>query len=92
MPYKAPKAHERKKRRDARPSATRRGYGGTWRRMRRMVLVRHPLCADCLTAGRVTQATDVHHVIAKRDGGKDALDNLEALCHSCHSKRTGRGE
>lgn len=33
-------------------------------------------------------ATDVHHKVAKVDGGTDEESNLEALCHSCHSKKT----
>ena len=92
MPYKPPKAHQPKKRQDRRESAAARGYGARWRRLRRMVLSRNPLCADCERHGRVTLATDVHHVVAKRDGGKDEMSNLEPLCHSCHSKRTGKGE
>ena len=28
---------------------------------------------------------DVHHIIPKNDGGKDKLQNLAALCRSCHS-------
>jgi 5-methylcytosine-specific restriction protein A len=39
----------------------------------------------------VTEATDVHHLIPKRDGGCDEESNLEALCHSCHSKVTNTG-
>lgn len=63
-----------------------------WRKLRRMVLAAQPLCADCQTHGRTTLATDVHHIVAKKDGGTDAWDNLQALCHSCHSRRTARGE
>jgi 5-methylcytosine-specific restriction protein A len=56
-----------------------------------MVLRRHRLCAECERHGRVTLATDVHHKIAKRDGGLDTAENLEPLCHSCHSRITGKG-
>jgi 5-methylcytosine-specific restriction enzyme A len=37
---------------------------------------------------RVVQATDVDHIVAKRDGGQDADNNLQALCHACHSRKT----
>lgn len=57
-----------------------------------MFLRSHPLCADCERQGRVTPATDVHHLVARRAGGGDEESNLEALCHSCHSKRTASGE
>lgn len=78
---------------DDRPSAASRGYGRRWRRLRRMVLSRQPLCADPFgdhaAARRVVAATDVHHVIARRDGGRDVAENLQTLCHSCHSRITG---
>jgi 5-methylcytosine-specific restriction protein A len=53
-----------------------------------MVLAGQPLCVQCETEGRVTLATDVDHVVAKSKGGDDSLDNLQALCHECHSKKT----
>jgi len=47
----------------------------------------YPDCHDC-----GARATDVHHVVAKRNGGMDTHDNLRSLCHACHSRRTGKGE
>lgn len=75
-----------------RGTAAQRGYGGRWQRVRAMFLRSHPLCVDCLRSGLTTAATDVHHLVAKRSGGGDDESNLEALCHSCHSKRTAAGE
>lgn len=57
-----------------------------------MYLRSNPFCADCAQSGQVTQATEVHHKVAKRDGGQDEWGNLEALCKPCHSKRTMAGE
>lgn len=68
-----------------------RGYDGRWQRRRVLFLRAHPLCAECQRHGLVTAATDVHHVIALRNGGGDEDENLEALCHPCHSRITGRG-
>lgn len=67
-----------------------RGYGETWRRLRKMFLAEHPLCADPFGAheGRPVVATDVDHIRAKRDGGSDDVSNLQALCHACHSRKT----
>lgn len=31
---------------------------------------------------------DIDHVVELRDGGKDELDNLQALCATCHAKKT----
>jgi 5-methylcytosine-specific restriction endonuclease McrA len=59
-----------------------------WRHTRKRVLFLTPLCAKC---GAI--ATDVHHRIDISDGGDLwALDNLEALCHPCHSKITRRAQ
>ena len=74
-----------------RGTSTQRGYGGRWQRLRLMFLRANPLCVLCESQDFVTAATDVHHITAKRDGGADEWDNLEALCHSCHSKLTGAG-
>jgi len=57
-----------------------------------MQLAQQPLCEDCLAEGRVTIGGEVHHIIAKRDGGEDSFDNLMTLCKSHHSQRTARGE
>ncbi len=74
-----------------RGTSAQRGYDGRWQKIRLWYLRKHPLCAHCQAAGRVEAATDVHHKIPKRDGGTDEEDNLEALCHSCHSKVTAAG-
>jgi 5-methylcytosine-specific restriction protein A len=65
----------------------------SWRKFREAFLARNPLCSDCMGAGFVRGATDVHHVRALRDGGPlyDS-DNCLALCHGCHSRRTAKGE
>ena len=54
-------------------------------RLRLMKLRRDPLCARC---GKL--AEDVHHVVALADGGRNMMENLESLCHSCHSTITAR--
>lgn len=75
-----------------RGSAASRGYDRRWQRLRLMYLRANPFCADCAAASEVTQATEVHHRVAKRNGGEDTWENLESLCKSCHSKRTAKGE
>lgn len=70
---------------ERRGSSAARGYGHRWRRLRRMYLRANPQCALC-----DAPATEVHHVVARRDGGSDAWGNLQALCKSCHSTITAR--
>ena len=74
-----------------RPSAARRGYDGNWRKLRSMYLRRHPLCADPFGVheGPVV-ATEVDHIQPLSRGGGHGWDNLQALCKSCHSKKTAR--
>ncbi len=84
---------EREERYDAkRGSAAKRGYGRRWRKLRKMFLNAHPLCADPFgvhaAAGEIVQATQVDHIKPKRAGGRDSWDNLQALCDSCHSRKT----
>lgn len=55
-------------------------------------LLREPFCRECARHGIRTRATDVDHI---RDHKGDWVlfcdpDNLESLCHSCHSRKTAR--
>src|SRR5690348_11408340 len=75
---------------DPRPNATQRLYDARWRRVREQKLNESPLCQRCQAEGKVTAATEVHHIVAIRDipnGGPTKrleLQNLESLCHSHH--------
>lgn len=44
-------------------------------------------CAKCATLLH-PKGFDIDHVVELRDGGKDELDNLQALCATCHAKKT----
>ena len=72
-------------------SSSERGYGWEWRKLRLKVLHRDKgLCKTCLVRGQITVATEVDHIIAKANGGTDDESNLQALCHSCHAKKTNQ--
>ncbi|MCY1283417.1 HNH endonuclease [compost metagenome] len=67
-----------------------RGYTYRWQKERERFLAKHPLCCQCEKEGRVTEATDVDHIIPHR--GDESLfwreSNWQPLCHSCHSAKT----
>lgn len=83
---------------DLREAASRRGYGAKWRRLRSKVMSAialsqgwpYALCQEHLKRNERVKATDLDHIISKARGGTDDPDNLQALCHSCHSKKTAR--
>ena len=68
------------------PSA--RGYGHHWQKVRAAILAAEPLCRHCLAEGKLTQATDVDHIVSLRKGGTNDAAGLEPLCHSHHSKKS----
>jgi len=65
-------------------------YGRAWRRIRAAYIAGHPLCEQCKAAGRLTPATEVHHVVPLADGGTHDDTNLMSLCKACHSSITAR--
>ncbi len=74
-----------------RHSAHKKGYTSRWQRYRLSFLKRNPLCVKCLEFGHTTQATDVDH-IEPITGPKDPMfwkrENHQALCSSCHGRKT----
>jgi len=88
-------AHEKKHQAEIdqrRGSAASRGYDARWRRLRKMYLAANPICVDPFNdhPGQVVLATDVDHKVSKSKGGTSRWDNLESLCHTCHSKKTAK--
>lgn len=73
---------------EERANSAERGYGAKWRKLRLWVLAREPLCRLCLARGLTVPAVDVDHILARSKGGTDDTDNLQPLCHQCHSQKT----
>jgi 5-methylcytosine-specific restriction enzyme A len=58
-----------------------------WLKLRAIVLRRDPVCRIC---GQEA-STDADHIIPIRAGGAKWLpENLQGLCHACHTKKTRR--
>ncbi len=58
------------------------------RKQRWMIAFRqHYVCAACNMLLH-PKGFDIDHIVELRDGGKDELDNLQALCATCHAKKT----
>lgn len=80
-------------RRSAEAQAWRWMYGADeWKLLRGNQLLEEPFCRECARRGVRRYATDVDHI---RDHKGDWAvftdpENLESLCHSCHSRKTAR--
>lgn len=77
-----------------------RGYDAEWDRIRKLVMDRdRGLCQPCFKADpqRITLAVAVDHVVAKAVGkllgwSREQMDeesNLQAICRTCHTAKTG---
>lgn len=55
-------------------------------------LLREPFCRECARRGLRVKATDVDHIVDHKGDWEKFRDrdNLESLCHSCHSRKTAR--
>ena len=61
-----------------------------WKRLRLQLLSRRPICQRCKKYNKITTAIDVDH-IQEHKGNRDLffnINNLQALCKSCHSWKT----
>ena len=51
----------------------------------------NPLCENCLEKGFTSETWCTDHIIPIEEGGdKWDWDNFQALCKSCHGRKTGR--
>lgn len=62
--------------------------GRTLQRERSRLFNEYPLCVECEKQGRVIAATQRDHIVPLAEGGQDTADNTQALCPSCHDKKT----
>lgn len=64
-----------------------------WKELRRVQLIQHPYCEQCLKEGRRRPATCVHHITEVESGRTPrecealcfSIHNLMSLCRDCHA-------
>jgi 5-methylcytosine-specific restriction protein A len=61
-----------------------------WRKIRRVHLLRNPLCVRCLKYNQSTLANVVDHILEIADGSDPYdMSNLQSLCPRHHNVKTG---
>lgn len=87
MPYADPARDLARKRAYDRTQRQRVGSYCTvdWKAKRKAVLERDPVC---MVPGCGKPSKHADHIVPRRHGGSDELDNLQGLCHSHHSAKT----
>jgi 5-methylcytosine-specific restriction endonuclease McrA len=65
-------------------------WSRAWRRLRELRLRAEPLCRFCMDEGRLTDATEVDHIVMVRERPDLRLDydNTRSLCKTHHSRLT----
>lgn len=63
-----------------------------WRKIRAIKIQKNPLCEICFKKGNQSISKNVDHIIDHKGNIKLFLDykNLQALCVSCHRKKSAR--
>jgi hypothetical protein len=65
--------------------------GPGWKTARKVVWARDKVCRVCGGSPSKKRRLDVHHIVPRRDGGTNDLENLLGMHHGCHMKvETGK--
>lgn len=73
-----------------RPEYSNLYHNARWRKLRIEFLKKNPLCVNCYSSGNIVIAKVVDH-IKDHKGDLDLMwdtDNMQALCDSCHNRKT----
>lgn len=75
-----------------RGSSHQRGYDYRWSKARKQYIKQHALCVHCRAAGRLTEATEVDHIVPVQVAPERMYDesNWQALCKPCHTAKTNK--
>lgn len=62
-----------------------------WRALRAKFIAANPLCVECRKKGIITPAQVADHIVPINMGGAAlSEDNLQALCHKCHNRKSAK--
>jgi 5-methylcytosine-specific restriction endonuclease McrA len=88
MPSRPPAFRPPRLRKKPRPAGHNAHYlTPQWKALRQTILVRDAYtCADCRRVV-VGLAAQVDHILALKDGGTDAPENLAVRCNVCHGRK-----
>lgn len=83
------KPSKKVRQRATKPNSHRRGYGGKdWEAIRLKVLLRDNWqCRACKRVCSGPKEAHCDHIVPKRLGGPDTMENLQCLCASCNAKK-----
>ncbi len=63
----------------------------SWRKAAKAHKLKNPVCIKCEEKGIVTAVTVTDHIVRIVDGGAEYDENnLQSLCRSCHSRKSGK--
>lgn len=66
-------------------------HTSSWRRLSKSFREDNPLCEECKQKGRIVPSSVADHIVRIEDGGNPLdRDNLQALCHRCHNRKSGK--
>lgn len=71
----------KRERRNRIENNTQARYGNEWDKLSKRLLSENQVCELCGDRSEL-----VHHIVDRRKGGSDQLDNLMILCHKCHNQ------
>jgi HNH endonuclease len=72
-----------------RGTASQRGYGKEWRRLRAAAIAAQPWCTFCRHPGSKENPLSADHIVEKARGGTDDPSNIRDLCRRCNQQRLG---
>lgn len=76
---------------------TSKGYNGSrdpyyqskeWKHLRALKFQLNPICEDCLEQGRITETHTIDHIIPRKQGGPDHINNLRSRCKRHNAIKT----